>query len=49
MSNVVVWNTSSAQIICIQVVPHFGAVLMTMSSGRNSKPSQRELSEISER
>ena len=47
-SKVVVWNTSSAQIICIHVVPHFGGVQMTMSPGRNSKPSQRALSETSE-
>jgi hypothetical protein len=39
-----VWNTSSAQICCIQVVPHFGGVLITMSPGRNAKPSQRALS-----
>jgi hypothetical protein len=43
-SKVVVWNTSSAQIICIQVVPHFGGVLMMMSPGRSTKPSQRALS-----
>ena len=43
-SNVVVWKTSSAQIICVHVVPHLGGVLMTMSSGRNAKPSQRALS-----
>ena len=48
-SKLVHWNTSSAQIICIHVVPHLAGVQMTMSSGRNSNPSQRELSEISER
>ena len=48
-ANVVVWNTSSAEIICIHVVPHFAGVQMRMSSGRSSKPSQRALSEISER
>ena len=35
---------SSAQIICVHVVPHFGGVLMMMSPGRSSKPSQRLLS-----
>ena len=44
-----VWNTSNAEIICIHVVPHFAGVLMMMSSGRSSKPSQRALSEISDR
>ena len=39
-------KTSSAQIICVHVVPHFGGVLITMSPGRNSKPSQRALSAI---
>ena len=37
-------RTSSAQIICVHVVPHFGGVLMMMSPGRSSKPSQRLLS-----
>lgn len=37
-------NTRSAQSICIQVVPHFGGVLMTMSSDRNANDSQRALS-----
>src|SRR6516162_9990913 len=35
---------SNAQIICIQVVPHFDGVEITMSPARNSKPSQRLLS-----
>src|SRR5215471_14155816 len=35
---------SSAQIICIQVVPHLEGVEITMSPGRNSKPSHRALS-----
>jgi hypothetical protein len=35
---------SSAHSICVQVVPHFAGVLMTMSPSRNSKPAQRELS-----
>jgi hypothetical protein len=43
-SNVVVWKTSSAQIICIHVVPHLGGVLMMTSSGRKTKPSHRALS-----
>jgi hypothetical protein len=33
-----VWKMSKAQIICIQVVPDFGKVLMTMSPGRKRKP-----------
>ena len=37
-------RTSSAQIICVHVVPHFGGVLMMMSPGRSSKPSHRLLS-----
>jgi hypothetical protein len=37
-------KTSSAQIICVHVVPHFGGVLMMMSPGRSSKPSHRLLS-----
>jgi hypothetical protein len=40
---------SSAHIICVHVVPHLGAVLMTMSPGRNSKASQRALSIINVR
>ena len=32
--------------ICVHVVPHFGGVLMMMSPGRSSKPSQRLLSYI---
>ena len=43
-SNMGVWKTRSAQIICIQVVPHFGGVLMMMSPSRSSNPSQRALS-----
>src|SRR4051794_35065203 len=38
-----------AQSICVQVVPHFGGVLITMSEGRNSKPFQRALSMMSDR
>src|SRR5262245_39016910 len=34
----------SAHIICVHVVPHFGGVLMMMSSGRRSTPCQRRLS-----
>jgi len=34
-----VWKMSNAQIICIQVVPDFGSVVITMSPGRNGKPS----------
>jgi hypothetical protein len=37
---------SRAQIICVHVVPHLGGVLMMMSPGRSSKPSQRLLSYI---
>src|SRR5215467_8520908 len=40
---------SSAQIICIQVVPHFDGVEITMSPARYSKPSQRLLSASHER
>ena len=39
-----VWKISSAQIICVHVVPHFGGVLMTMSPGRSANPCQRALS-----
>ena len=39
-------SMSRAQIICVHVVPHFGGVLMMMSPGRSSKPSQRLLSYI---
>jgi hypothetical protein len=39
----------SAQSICVHVVPHFGGVLMMMSPGRNTKPSQRALSATIER
>ena len=42
------WKTSSAQTICIQVVPLFDRVEMTMSPSRNGKPSQRALSSSSE-
>src|SRR3954452_13341981 len=38
------WRISSAQIICVHVVPHFGGVLMMTSPRRNSKPCQRLLS-----
>jgi hypothetical protein len=37
-------RTTSAQIICVQVVPHFGGVPTMMSPGRSSKPSHRLLS-----
>lgn len=43
-SNSTASRTAIAQSVCIQVVPHFGGVLMTMSSARNGKPSQRALS-----
>ena len=43
------WNTSSAQIICSQVVPLLERVLMTMSPVRKGKPIQRALSSSSER
>src|SRR3954467_9533972 len=39
-----VWKMRRAHNICIHVVPHFGGVEMTMSSSRNSNPSQRWLS-----
>ena len=39
-----VWSTSSAQIICIQVVPLLDLVLITMSPSRNGNPDQRALS-----
>ncbi|MFG1882821.1 hypothetical protein [Micromonospora sp. NPDC049102] len=42
-------STSSAQIICIQVVPLLERVLITMSPARNGKPTQRALSSSSER
>jgi hypothetical protein len=35
---------SSAQIICVHVVPHFCGEEMMMSPGRSSKPAQRLLS-----
>jgi len=35
---------SRAQIICVQVVPDFGGVLMMMSPSRNLKSFQRVLS-----
>jgi len=44
-----VWKTSSAQIICIHVVPLLDRVLITMSPCRNGKPSQRALSSSAER
>jgi hypothetical protein len=40
---------SRAQIICIQVVPLFDRVLITMSPARNGKPTQRVLSSSSDR
>jgi hypothetical protein len=40
---------NSAHSICIQVVPHLGGVLSTMSPGRNANPSQRRLSATIER
>ncbi len=40
---------SSAQSICVQVVPDFGGVLITTSPGRNTNPSQRALSAVIER
>ena len=43
------WKTSNAQIICIQVVPLFDRVLITMSPGRKSKSSQRPLSSSGDR
>ncbi len=43
-----VWKTSSAQIICIHVVPLFDRVLMTMSPGRKANPSHRALSSSSD-
>ena len=39
----------SAHSICVQVVPHFGGVLITTSPGRNANPSQRPLSAMIER
>jgi hypothetical protein len=38
-----------AHSIWVHVVPHFGGVLITMSEDRNSKPSQRWLSMMSDR
>jgi hypothetical protein len=38
-----------AHSICVQVVPHFGGVLITTSPGRNANPSQRPLSATIER
>jgi hypothetical protein len=40
---------NSAHSICVQVVPHFAGVLITMSPGRNANPSQRLLSATIER
>ena len=40
---------NSAHSICVQVVPHFGGVLITMSPGRKANPSQRLLSAMIER
>ena len=42
--NVGVWKISRAQIICIQVVPHFGGVETITSSSRYSNPCHRALS-----
>ena len=42
-------KSKSAHSICVQVVPHFGGVLMTMSPGRKAKSSQRLLSATIER
>jgi tRNA A37 threonylcarbamoyladenosine synthetase subunit TsaC/SUA5/YrdC len=39
----------SAHSICVQVVPHFGGVLITTSPGRNANPSQRLLSDVTKR
>jgi hypothetical protein len=39
---------SNAQIICIQVVPLFDRVLMTMSPGRKENPSHLALSSSDE-
>ena len=43
-----VWKTRSAQIICIQVVPCFDRVLITMSPGRNGNSAHRPLSSSDE-
>src|SRR5437879_4160703 len=40
---------NKAHNICVHVVPHFGGVLITMSDGRNTKSSHRELSAIKDR
>ena len=37
-------STSIPTMFCIHVVPHLAGVAMTMSSSRNTKPSQRALS-----
>ena len=42
-------NTSSAQIICIHVVPDFERVEITMSPRRKRKEAQRALSSSSDR
>lgn len=44
-----VWKISSAQIICIHVVPLFDRVLMTMSPCRYGNPAHRALSSSAER
>ncbi len=44
-----VWKISSAQIICIQVVPLLDRVLITMSPSRNGNPDHRPLSSSSDR
>ncbi|MFC7642134.1 hypothetical protein ACFQX6_15040 [Streptosporangium lutulentum] len=42
--NSVDWKISSAQIIWVQVVPHFEGAEITMSPSRNAMSSQRVLS-----
>jgi hypothetical protein len=42
-------KTSSAQIICIQVVPLFDRVLITRSPGRNANLAHRALSSSDDR
>jgi hypothetical protein len=43
-----VWKMSRAQIICIQVVPHFGGVEIMMSPSRRGKWFQRAVSAMIE-
>ncbi len=40
------WNTSRLAICCVQVVPHLGAVAMTMSPARGLNRAQRRLSVV---